>query len=673
MMLHCGGEVSVEDASEHRHDVIDHGATELLYVHDKEHASEQFIDGIARFQPTISFRSAVIMVTGTDLELSASTTSRDVAPTSWQAVELESHDEGFYRALITAPEEVDELFLRIDAGEVEFVRVEFWEKPIDSADALDDLHGHGSEGQAIARPGSWSLPASTRRKGESQYVSYTYPGSRCTGSLLPGSAKLGKFLVKNFAGAKFYQGYNCRSIRGGSGLSMHAVGRAVDVFIPLHRGQADNDLGDPVANYLVENAEALGIQFIIWDRTKWSGSYSGRKDRYYDGVHPHHDHLHIELTPRAASGNISFPPVKKAPKPFKPYFVDDDNSRHEGAINALQKKGVISGCRGGERPRFCPTDGLTRRQLAIMLRRAINLPKPTRDYFKDDNGTTGEYAINAITEAGITVKCGGSDVNFCPDRVVSRAAFAVMLRRAFQFEFYPYDFYTDDSGTFYERSANALRMAGIAKGCGDKKFCGEKPVTRAQAATMLARAMKLVPRVETPYFADDDGNPHEEAINELFVAGVVKGCGWEDGKRLYCPKRAMTRAEMATVLDRAFQFPRTSTDHFQDDDGSVHERAINEAAAAGVVRGCNAAERRYCPNMSMRRKNFAVMIDRLLDLPETNRDFFDDDNGLYYEGAANRVAAAGITRGCGKTRQYCGDDEVTRAQAATLILRAMKF
>jgi hypothetical protein len=67
------------------------------------------------------------------------------------------------------------------------------------------------------------------------------------------------------------------------------------------------------------------------------------------------------------------------------------------------------------------------------------------------------------------------------------------------------------------------------------------------------------------------------------------------------------------------------------------------------------------------------MLDRLLNLPDTTRDFFDDDNGLHYEAAANRVAAAGITRGCGKKRTYCGDDEVTRAQVATFIWRAMQL
>jgi peptidoglycan hydrolase-like protein with peptidoglycan-binding domain len=43
----------------------------------------------------------------------------------------------------------------------------------------------------------------------------------------------------------------------------------------------------------------LGVQTVIFDRTIWSArSPSGRA---YTGVHPHYDHLHIELTRQAAS------------------------------------------------------------------------------------------------------------------------------------------------------------------------------------------------------------------------------------------------------------------------------------------------------------------------------------------------------------------------------------
>lgn len=160
--------------------------------------------------------------------------------------------------------------------------------------------------QEIARAGAWKLPARVRAVGETQWVRYDGApafagGANCSGTFTAGARVLGEFLVENFKGAKYYQGYNCRTIAGSSSMSIHGTGRAIDVFIPLHNGQADNDLGDPVANWLVEHAEEIGVQYIIWDRWKWSGSYSGRKDGAYTGVHPHHDHLHIELNKTGAA------------------------------------------------------------------------------------------------------------------------------------------------------------------------------------------------------------------------------------------------------------------------------------------------------------------------------------------------------------------------------------
>jgi hypothetical protein len=159
----------------------------------------------------------------------------------------------------------------------------------------------------IARSGRYRPPASVRAAGQRQEDNFNYigAGNHCSGTFLPGASRLGDFLVKTFRGATHFQGYNCRPIRGSSSLSMHGTGRAIDVFIPKDRGMADNDLGDPVANYLIKNATALGVQFMVWDRAKWGIEYG--VDRYYGGTHPHHDHLHIELTPHAARHLSSFP------------------------------------------------------------------------------------------------------------------------------------------------------------------------------------------------------------------------------------------------------------------------------------------------------------------------------------------------------------------------------
>ena len=61
---------------------------------------------------------------------------------------------------------------------------------------------------------------------------------------------------------------------------------------------------------------------------------------------------------------------------------------------------------------------------------------------------------------------------------------------------------------------------------------------------------------------------------------------------------------------------------------------------------------------------------RALDLPWTSQDFFTDDEGLVHEGAINRVAQAGIATGCSETA-YCPADAVTRGQMATFLSRAL--
>jgi hypothetical protein len=66
--------------------------------------------------------------------------------------------------------------------------------------------------------------------------------------------------------------------------------------------------------------------------------------------------------------------------------------------------------------------------MAAFLARALSLPPAGRDHFADDDGSTFEGDINRLAEAGITTGCG--DGRFCPDRPVDRGQMAAFLRRA---------------------------------------------------------------------------------------------------------------------------------------------------------------------------------------------------------------------------------------------------
>jgi S-layer homology domain len=89
----------------------------------------------------------------------------------------------------------------------------------------------------------------------------------------------------------------------------------------------------------------------------------------------------------------------------------------------------------------------------------------------------------------------------------------------------------------------------------------------------------------------------------------------------------------------------------------------------GLTAGCTATT--YCPTATVTREQMAIFLDRALTLPATTTDFFDDDAGRTGEAAINRVAAAGITTGCG-VRRFCPADAVTREQMAGFLRRAFQ-
>lgn len=165
-------------------------------------------------------------------------------------------------------------------------------------------------------------------------------------------------------------------------------------------------------------------------------------------------------------------------------------------------------------------------------------------------------------------------------------------------------------------------------------------------------------------FSDDDGSTHEANIEALVVAGITKGCG----ENLFCPGDEITRAQVASFLDRALQLPTTGTDFFSDDDGSVHEAAINRIAAAGITTGCGT--RLYCPAEPLKRAHMATLLVRALDLAPVTTDHFTDDDDSSHEANINVLAENGITRGCG-TGLYCPNDRVRRSSMASFLARAL--
>ncbi len=176
-------------------------------------------------------------------------------------------------------------------------------------------------------------------------------------------------------------------------------------------------------------------------------------------------------------------------------------------------------------------------------------------------------------------------------------------------------------------------------------------------------------------FIDDDGNVHEGGIEAVAAAGITVGCNPPTNNR-YCPHQAVTRGQMAAFIARALDLPAPNEDHFVDDRGQVFEGAINRIADARITMGCNPPSNdRFCPSQTMSRGEMAAMLARAFSLPSTTQNRFVDEDGHLFEGAIDRVAAAGVTQGCNPpaNTKFCPDQTVTRDQLATFLTRALRL
>ena len=221
-----------------------------------------------------------------------------------------------------------------------------------------------------------------------------------------------------------------------------------------------------------------------------------------------------------------------------------------------------------------------------MLRLALSialLALPPGGTFVDDNGSVHEADIEAIAAAGITFGCNPPrNDRFCPDEAATRGQMAAFLDRALSLEISPVDHFTDDDGTMFEDSINALAAAGISRGCNppdNTRYGPERSITRGEMATMLHRAFGY-PDAIGNRFTDDDGSVHEAAINSIADAGVTLGCNPPDNT-WFCPDRPVTRAQMASFLARALGLKSVSPPTVPGD--YVTPEDVGKTIGVGVI------------------------------------------------------------------------------------------
>ncbi len=187
--------------------------------------------------------------------------------------------------------------------------------------------------------------------------------------------------------------------------------------------------------------------------------------------------------------------------------------------------------------------------------------------FVDDDGTTMEPAIEAIASQGITQGCDAERSLYCPFAPVSRGEVAVFLVRALgrdgSLAAYRGIYPDVPSSAWFAPHIELLSELGIMAGYADGTFRPARPVTRAETAALLVRALGKERLAATRRFVDVPPDAWFAGFVESLAAmGVTSGCS--TAPSLYCPSGLVTRGEMALFLQKAFDLqiepvpPRTA-------------------------------------------------------------------------------------------------------------------
>lgn len=306
---------------------------EFMSAGSREQVAAALVAGEVEFRPRAStnFRGFLIHATNYKrYELEVSYEFEDGTRSEFFGVEPDEPEYPFMNAAAVLDRPATALFVRAveGAADMEFLAVRFFDEiPEDGALAihLDDydvdldpdalpLDTLETAEQFLVRRqelGSRYIPpASVVAAGRQQSVRYeaapSWNPSQCSGTFHPGTRALGEHLKSKFSKVTHIGGYSCRrNTASPSKMSVHGTGRAIDVHLNEIGGDADNASGDPVANWLIMNAQNIGVQYLIWDQTSWGAHRSGDKHRKYNAI-PHTDHLHVEVTSAGARMSTPF-------------------------------------------------------------------------------------------------------------------------------------------------------------------------------------------------------------------------------------------------------------------------------------------------------------------------------------------------------------------------------
>lgn len=184
-------------------------------------------------------------------------------------------------------------------------------------------------------------------------------------------------------------------------------------------------------------------------------------------------------------------------------FADITKHWAKDEIEVLASREIVKG-QGTDT--FAPNGQLTRAQFAILISRALNLPKGQfQGKFSDltADGTWAVFEVEAAARAGIIT--GRPDGTFGPNEKINREQMASMIVRAIEYkdkavlaDVKPVEAFGDEA-KITEYAKDYVQKAaglGILLGRPDNTFGPKENTTRAQAAVVLYRLLGVLKVIE---------------------------------------------------------------------------------------------------------------------------------------------------------------------------------
>lgn len=143
------------------------------------------------------------------------------------------------------------------------------------------------------------------------------------------------------------------------------------------------------------------------------------------------------------------------------------------------------------------------------------------------------------------------------------------------------------------------------------------------------------------------------------------------------PNKLLTRAEMATLINKAFGFTKTAEINYSDvQKADSYYRDLQIAKGVGYMKGDTTGT--FRPNAPISRQEMAIIVSRILELTPnmTSATSYKDYNKMSSDeakGAIGAMSAVDVLQGVSSTEKIFDPlANITKAQACVMVARAEK-